>query len=867
MSKWPYRILDSFFDRVFRNNLNANFKDIETDLKDQKSRVDNLIIANPQPSEVQDARGTFPVLRDRLDDVDESLAQKAQQTDLDTANINIAKKADITYVDTKTAALASGSPKGVYATLTDLQTAYPTGNTNIYIVTADGKWYYWNSSTWTAGGTYQSIGIVDGSITGTKLDSGLYSILSTGGSTPDSTVLDYISTGMTTAAVNKTYIIDNPITRQGYISAVKLNSAGGVVTVSILRKTGTNSFTVLSVTDVTTTLGDSSYSVNIPLPETGLYLGVTNNIKYIGSTDSYSRGIWQVDSAVTAGQTISSATRLGSNLTFGIQVTVSEKTDLRKLAETSPVSMDRIAQDVKDYFQVTWTDDIVFQDYSYSTGTQSPSATNKTYVIDKPITQMGKINKLTIDANGTSLSIKVLKKTGDTTLTVLSSVDIVTTLGINDYDVNIDLPETGLYIGFYGSVKYESYSDPVPANAYAFLEYQGNPTTGTIAFSRPVLMLNFGFRAKGYETSQLAGQVHDEITTIKNNVSSVQSDLSALKGSLVPFDLLRYKPDIGNFAKYPNAYFFGRWFDKNYNSVDYIATINQGAEIHAKISNTTTLAVQMKDISTTGNTPYFSVSIDGGTFTRYTVADQVTLATGLSTDEHYVRIIASGIKESDDVWNGGQGMLFKGLVVDAGGVVTPVKPYNRYGLFIGDSITAGINVLGSGGTPSVNCAEKAFSFVTCKQLNTACVQVGFGSTGITAGGSGGVPKCITFLDYVKSGVKETADIPDFVVINMGTNEPTVDSATFIPAYQTLLQRIQIKYPGIPIFCMRPFNGTHGADVQTAITSFKNCFFVDTTGWGVTYSDGIHPNESGALTAANKLSSIIKNTIGSTIFFK
>jgi hypothetical protein len=56
-------------------------------------------------------------------------------------------------------AAISASPKGVYATLTDLQTAFPTGNSNLYIVSADGKWYYWSGSAWVAGGVYQSTGL------------------------------------------------------------------------------------------------------------------------------------------------------------------------------------------------------------------------------------------------------------------------------------------------------------------------------------------------------------------------------------------------------------------------------------------------------------------------------------------------------------------------------------------------------------------------------------------------------------------------------------------------------------------------------------------------------------------------------------
>ena len=56
----------------------------------------------------------------------------------------------------KADAMASGSPKGVYATVALLQAAYPTGTTGAYLVTADGNWYYWSGSAWTVGGLYQA---------------------------------------------------------------------------------------------------------------------------------------------------------------------------------------------------------------------------------------------------------------------------------------------------------------------------------------------------------------------------------------------------------------------------------------------------------------------------------------------------------------------------------------------------------------------------------------------------------------------------------------------------------------------------------------------------------------------------------------
>ena len=95
------------------------------------------------------------------------LAEKTQQ--IETLQ---ATKADKTYVDTQVASVASGSPAGTFATVTDLQNDEiantEDGKKRIYVVTADGNWYYWNGSAWTAGGQYQSTGIADKSVTPEK---------------------------------------------------------------------------------------------------------------------------------------------------------------------------------------------------------------------------------------------------------------------------------------------------------------------------------------------------------------------------------------------------------------------------------------------------------------------------------------------------------------------------------------------------------------------------------------------------------------------------------------------------------------------------------------------------------------------------
>lgn len=63
----------------------------------------------------------------------------------------------INHIDEKVTNATAGSPKGVYATVSDLQNADPDHD-YIYVVTADGKWYYYDSTlgNWTAGGIYQA---------------------------------------------------------------------------------------------------------------------------------------------------------------------------------------------------------------------------------------------------------------------------------------------------------------------------------------------------------------------------------------------------------------------------------------------------------------------------------------------------------------------------------------------------------------------------------------------------------------------------------------------------------------------------------------------------------------------------------------
>ena len=52
------------------------------------------------------------------------------------------------------------SPANVFPTLSALESAYPTGDSHIYVVSANGHWYYYNNG-WQDGGVYQAMTEID----------------------------------------------------------------------------------------------------------------------------------------------------------------------------------------------------------------------------------------------------------------------------------------------------------------------------------------------------------------------------------------------------------------------------------------------------------------------------------------------------------------------------------------------------------------------------------------------------------------------------------------------------------------------------------------------------------------------------------
>lgn len=79
-------------------------------------------------------------------------------------------KDELSIVQDEVSSVTSGSPAGVYSTISALQQADPD-HSRIYVVEQDGEWYYWNNSTsqWKNGGVYQSMLLQDNIVVANKL--------------------------------------------------------------------------------------------------------------------------------------------------------------------------------------------------------------------------------------------------------------------------------------------------------------------------------------------------------------------------------------------------------------------------------------------------------------------------------------------------------------------------------------------------------------------------------------------------------------------------------------------------------------------------------------------------------------------------
>jgi len=302
-----------------------------------------------------------------------------------------------------------------------------------------------------------------------------------------------------------------------------------------------------------------------------------------------------------------------------------------------------------------------------------------------------------------------------------------------------------------------------------------------------------------------------------------------------------------------NIRYLGRW-EKQSNGA-YYGYFESGLEF---AFTGTSLAIELDGISG------ILYSIDGSEYTDITAPKgKLVAATGLSEGDHLLKLYSR--------FETGRPKI-AGFHIDKGAKSLPVTEKPKIE-FIGDSITVGWigrNYM------QYNNLRYSYAFLTGEALGYSHNTVAFGGITVVPGAgspdnSGMINRYFKLSEFNQSEPDSPAwdtskYIPDYIVINLGTND-VVTEDDFKKGYAEFLKKLRNSYPKAVIFAMSPFGGKYSDGIYNAVQSRINegdnsIVFIDTRGW-ISWrntTDGVHLTKEAHVTAAQKLTAILKQYI-------
>lgn len=273
------------------------------------------------------------------------------------------------------------------------------------------------------------------------------------------------------------------------------------------------------------------------------------------------------------------------------------------------------------------------------------------------------------------------------------------------------------------------------------------------------------------------------------------------------------------------------------------------------------------------------VQVDGGevkskSFTKNTLSN---VAKNLAEGTHTVKIFAIAQAHRP---------IIKGFKIDAGAKTLPVSNVKNIE-FIGDSITEGYCTSADNvdtGIVNNNSVLHSYAYKTGQQLNKN-YNFGFNivAFGGIAVGKGSTTKDNDWLSMPERYFKEREHIkatdtskaislsiknwdttkykPDYIVINLGTNDSRTDTETFKTAYVNFINKLRNTYSGVTIFVMTPFNTTKANEIRQVVSTINNSkvILIDSSLWNIPAgSDDLHPAPAAHDTASEKLYQVLDN---------
>lgn len=297
----------------------------------------------------------------------------------------------------------------------------------------------------------------------------------------------------------------------------------------------------------------------------------------------------------------------------------------------------------------------------------------------------------------------------------------------------------------------------------------------------------------------------------------------------------------------------GRWTVKKINNMPTLYTTNLGSYLRFKVSNAKKCQITvLPNQDSLSPSQVFAFRIDGGKWQR-AQASLEKIDIPLDSILHTIEIMAAGNSDIDEVWQGNEGFAIKNIYLDNGAIMAaPQRPVVN---FIGDSITAGCWVVGN--HPAADYRpETNYAGICADLLNVDSVRIAYSAGGVLRPATGGVPTADVFLGKIDDQTLWTPNHPDLTVINLGVNDRRFPLAQFTAAFDLFIQQVKLTFPHTPLAIIIPFSQTFASEIRKIATK-HNCSIIETKTWSHSFTDGLHPDQAGAIAEGKMLAQALQ----------
>lgn len=297
----------------------------------------------------------------------------------------------------------------------------------------------------------------------------------------------------------------------------------------------------------------------------------------------------------------------------------------------------------------------------------------------------------------------------------------------------------------------------------------------------------------------------------------------------------------------------GRWTVKKINNMPTLYTTNLGSYLRFKVSNAKKCQITvLPNQNSLSPSQVFAFRVDGGKWQR-AQASLEKIDIPLDSTLHTIEIMAAGNSDIDEVWQGNEGFAIKNIYLNNCEIMAaPQRPVVN---FIGDSITAGCWVVGN--HPAADYRpETNYAGICADLLNVDSVRIAYSAGGVLRPATGGVPTADVFLGKIDAQTSWTPNHPELNVINLGVNDRRFPLAQFIAAFDLFIQQVKLTFPHTPLAIMIPFSQTFASEIRKIATK-HNCSIIETKTWSHSFTDGLHPDQAGAITEGKMLAQALQ----------